>query len=158
MNAARGPVAALAGHQGRGWRRPERCRTAIRTAGRMTRVDALRPWGRGTAGTSAAGWGSGGGVGRLGGGLGGAAATLAAQGPPLVLAHPAEDSVLRQLRVLHRPGAALLQHRAPGTDRLGLVELQHGRSGVPDREEQFRILVEAGGAIAPVTGRGLGPR
>ena len=43
-----------------------------------------------------------------------------------------------------------LDDDAAAADGLGLVDLQYCRSGVPDREEEFRILVTAGSLVAPV--------
>src|SRR5690606_29477370 len=73
--------------------------------------------------------------------------------PPLLLSHAAPDAVL--LAVVERPPQALLDHSAPGADRLGPLDhpLQCWRvvpPGRADGEEQLRILVAAGGQIAPV--------
>src|SRR4029079_116910 len=38
---------------------------------------------------------------------------------------------------------------------LGLLDLEDGRTGVADREEQLRILVEARGTVAPIHGWGI---
>ena len=51
---------------------------------------------------------------------------------------------------LERPGQALLDHRAAAAHGLGLLDLQQRRPGVPDREEQLRVLVTADCAVTPV--------
>ncbi len=68
----------------------------------------------------------------------------------LVLAQPAPDAVV--LPRLERPREALLAHVAASAHLLGLLDLEDGRTGVADREEQLRVLVEAGGTVAPIHG------
>src|SRR5262249_3132347 len=67
---------------------------------------------------------------------------------PLVLTHTAPDA--RVLAALQSPAQALGHHRAAPADGLRLLDLQQSRPGVPDREEQLRVLVTAEGAVAPV--------
>ena len=47
---------------------------------------------------------------------------------------------------------ALFAHLAPTAHLLRLLDLEDGRTGVADREEQLRVLVEARGAVAPIHG------
>ena len=68
----------------------------------------------------------------------------------LVLAQPAPDTVV--LSGLERPGEALLAHVAATAHLLGLLDLEDGRTGVADREEQLRVLVEASRTMAPIHG------
>jgi len=56
---------------------------------------------------------------------------------------------------LERPREALFAHLAASAHLLGLLDLEDGRTGVADREEQLRVLVEAGRAVAPIHGGGL---
>ena len=51
-----------------------------------------------------------------------------------------------------RPREALLAHVTASAHLLGLLDLEDGRSGVADGEEQLRVLVEAGRAVAPIHG------
>jgi hypothetical protein len=51
---------------------------------------------------------------------------------------------------LERPLQALVADVAPTAHDLGLLDLEDGRSGVADREEEFGIFVEACAAMAPV--------
>src|SRR5690349_23183894 len=53
---------------------------------------------------------------------------------------------------LEGPGQALLAHLAATAHLLGLLDLEDGRTGVADREEQLRVLVEARGTVAPIHG------
>jgi hypothetical protein len=53
---------------------------------------------------------------------------------------------------LERPRETLLAHLAASADLLGLLDLEDGRPGVADREEQLWILIEACRAVAPVHG------
>src|SRR5690606_26802297 len=76
------------------------------------------------------------------------AATL--ERAPLLFAHPTPYAGV--LAGLERPAQALLRYRAAPTDRLGLLDLQQGRAGRPDREKQLRVLVSAGSTVAPVHG------
>src|SRR5690606_17710898 len=76
--------------------------------------------------------------------------TATLQQAPLVLAQsPPHAGVLAGLE---RPAQALLGDRATPADRLGLLDLQESRAGRPDREEQLRVLIAAGGMVAPVHG------
>src|SRR5690348_6654475 len=79
-------------------------------------------------------------------GPGGAALERAA----LVLGHAAPHAGV--LAAAHGPVEALLQHVTTTADRLGLGDLHQRGAGVADREEQLRVLVEAGGVVAPVHG------
>jgi two-component sensor histidine kinase len=72
------------------------------------------------------------------------------QRPPLVLAQPAPDPVV--LTCFQRPLQARVADIAPPADLLGLVDLEEGRSGVPNREEQLGVLVQTGGLVAPIHG------
>ncbi len=47
---------------------------------------------------------------------------------------------------------ALLAHLAASAHLLGLLDLEDGRTGVADREEQLRVLVEARGTVTPIHG------
>src|SRR5262249_12123167 len=67
---------------------------------------------------------------------------------PLVFAHAAPDTCV--LAALQRPAQALRNDRAAPADGLRLLDLQQSRTGVPDGEEQLRVLVTAEGAVAPV--------
>src|SRR5260370_40176151 len=69
-------------------------------------------------------------------------------GAPLVFAQAAPDA--RVLPALDRPLQAALDHRAPAAHALGLFDLEQRWACVPDREEQFRIHLTAGGVVAPV--------
>jgi hypothetical protein len=66
----------------------------------------------------------------------------------LVLAHGAPDAGI--LSCFKSPGQALAGDRATLADGLGFGDLQERWSGIPDREEQLRILVAADCAVAPV--------
>ena len=88
-----------------------------------------------------------------GSGLGGAdpgACVAALQRAPLVLAQAAPDPVV--LTGLQRPRKTLLAHLAATAHLLGLLDLEDGRTGVADREEQLWVLVEARRAMAPIHG------
>src|SRR3954451_21950273 len=98
-------------------------------------------WGRG-AGCSVRVGGAGASDGSTGPGV----ATL--EGASLVLGKATPDAGV--LSGLQRPLQAGVHDRAPAADGLGLLDLQQGRAGVADREEQLGILVEAGSAVAPV--------
>ena len=60
------------------------------------------------------------------------------------------DAVI--LAGLQRPLQTLLAHVAASAHLLGLLDLEDGRTGVADREEQLRVLVEARGTVAPIHG------
>ncbi len=66
----------------------------------------------------------------------------------IVLAHAAPNASF--LAGLHRPLQAGVHDRARAADPLGFLNLDEGRTGVADREEEFRILVTAGCLVAPV--------
>src|SRR5437763_6396871 len=51
---------------------------------------------------------------------------------------------------VERPLEALVCRGTAPADRLGLLDLQQGRTGRPDREEQLRVLIAAGSTVAPV--------
>src|SRR6478672_7606975 len=68
----------------------------------------------------------------------------------LVLAQAAPDAVV--LTRLQRPGKALLAHVAATAHLLGLLDLEDGRAGVADGEEQLWVLVEASRTVAPIHG------
>jgi hypothetical protein len=55
---------------------------------------------------------------------------------------------------LEGPCEALFAHVAASAHLFGLFDLQDGRTGVADREEQFRVLVEARGTVTPIHGWG----
>src|SRR4051812_21164363 len=84
--------------------------------------------------------------------LAGAASTsrAALERATLVFAEPTPDA--RILVGLERVLQAHLGHGAPGTHRLGLVDLVDGRAGVADREEQFGVGGETGGFVTPIHG------
>jgi hypothetical protein len=50
---------------------------------------------------------------------------------------------------LDGPFQAGLNHLAPTAYSLGFLDLEEGRPGVPNREEQLGVLVQAGSAVAP---------
>src|SRR5512144_581177 len=68
----------------------------------------------------------------------------------LVLGEPAPDPGV--LSGLQRPAKAGVHDVATTADDLGLLDLQQRRPGVPDREEQLRVLVEARCPMTPVHG------
>ena len=68
--------------------------------------------------------------------------------PALILAESAPHPGV--LTAVECPLQACLGHFAPGADLLRLIDLEQGRAGVPDREEQLRVDVTTGGVIAPV--------
>src|SRR3981189_2034730 len=76
------------------------------------------------------------------------AATL--DGAAFLFAHPAPDAGV--LTGVERPLEALFGRGTAPADRLGLLDLQQGRTGCPNGEEQFRVLVAAGSTVAPVHG------
>ena len=80
------------------------------------------------------------------------AGVAALESAALVLAETAPDPMI--LAGLEGPLQALLAHVAASADLLGLLDLEDGRTGVADREEQFRVLVEARGTVAPIHGVG----
>src|SRR5215813_2626803 len=56
----------------------------------------------------------------------------------------------RVLTAVQGPLQARLGDLALRADLLRLIDLEQGRAGVPDREEQLRVDVTTGGVIAPV--------
>src|SRR5215203_5768872 len=70
------------------------------------------------------------------------------QRPPLVLTESAPDTMI--LACFQRPLKACVAYVASPADLLRLFDLEQGRAGVPDREEQLRILVQTGGTVAPI--------
>ncbi len=87
------------------------------------------------------------------GGADAGAGVAALERATLVLAEATPDAVV--LTSLERPREALFAHLAATAHLLGLLDLEDGRTGVADREEQLRVLVEAGRAAAPIHGRGF---
>ena len=79
-------------------------------------------------------------------GAGGAAL----EGAALVLAHAAPDAGV--LAGLDGPLEAGVDDVAPTAHGLGLLDLEDGGSGVPDREEQLGVLLEARCTVTPVHG------
>jgi hypothetical protein len=51
-----------------------------------------------------------------------------------------------------RPLKARVAYVATSADLLRLFDLEQGRAGVPDREEQLRVLIQTGGTVAPIHG------
>src|SRR5690625_3428047 len=72
----------------------------------------------------------------------------ALQRAALVLAHAAPDAAV--LTALQGPPQARGAHRTRPAHLFGLLDLDQGRAGIPDREEQLGVLVSAGGVVAPV--------
>ena len=78
------------------------------------------------------------------------AGVAALESATLVLAQTAPDTVV--LAGFQSPRQALLTHVAASAHLLGLLDLHDRRPGVTDGEEQFRVLVEANGPVAPIHG------
>ena len=76
----------------------------------------------------------------------------ALESAPLVLAETAPDPMI--LAGLEGPLQALFAHVAASAHLLGLLDLEDGRTGVADREEQLRVLVEARRTVTPIHGVG----
>src|SRR5699024_931996 len=76
------------------------------------------------------------------------ARVAALEGAALVLGQPAPDA--RVLTGLESELEACSHDVALLAHRLRLLDLRDRRSGVPDREEQLGIMVEALGTVAPV--------
>src|SRR5215218_3122201 len=53
------------------------------------------------------------------------------------------------LTSFQRPLQACVSDLASPADLLGLFYLEKGRAGIPNREEQLRVLVQASGPVAP---------
>jgi len=66
---------------------------------------------------------------------------------PFVLGQPTPDPGV--LTGLDRPLQAGLNDLATTAYGLGFFDLEQGWACVPDREEQLRVLVQAGSAVAP---------
>lgn len=66
----------------------------------------------------------------------------------LVFAHAAPYAGV--LAGLEGPLQAGVYDRAPAADALGFLDLQEGRSCVPNGEKQFRVLVKARCAVTPI--------
>src|SRR3954451_791238 len=79
----------------------------------------------------------------------------ALQRASLVLAEAAPDTVV--LPGLEGPCEALFAHVAASAHLLRLLDLKDRGAGVADREEQFRVLVEARGTVSPIHGWGNPP-
>jgi hypothetical protein len=72
------------------------------------------------------------------------------------------------LTSFQRPLQACVPDVASPADLLGLFYLEEGWAGIPDREEQLRVLIQASGPVAPIHGvtlltgcfwvPGVGPR
>jgi hypothetical protein len=90
----------------------------------------------------------------------------ALQRSPLIFAETAPDTMI--LTSFQRPLQACVSDLASPADLLGLFYLEEGWAGIPDREEQLRILIQASGPVAPIHGvtlltgcfwvPGVGPR
>jgi hypothetical protein len=72
------------------------------------------------------------------------------QRSPLVFAEAAPDTMI--LTSFQRPLQACVPDLAPPADLLGLFNLEKGWAGIPDREEQLRVLVQTSGPVAPIHG------
>src|SRR3954451_4454902 len=70
------------------------------------------------------------------------------EGASLILGKATPDT--RVLTGLERPGETFLDHRAASADCLCLLDLQNRGSGIPDGEEQLRVLVTANRAVPPI--------
>lgn len=69
---------------------------------------------------------------------------------PFVFAETAPDSSI--LTGFQSPLEAGLDNFATATYSLGLFDLKQSGAGVSDREEQFRILIEACCTVSPIHG------
>jgi hypothetical protein len=81
------------------------------------------------------------------------AATL--DGATFLFAHATPHTGI--LTGVESPSEALIDNRAAAADRLGLFHLQQRRTGRSNGKEQFRVLVAAGGNVAPVRHDGNTP-
>src|SRR5829696_10080179 len=72
------------------------------------------------------------------------------QRSPFVFAETAPNTMI--LTSFQRPLQACVPDLASPTDLLGLFYLEEGWAGIPDREEQLRVLFQAGGLVAPIHG------
>ena len=75
------------------------------------------------------------------------AGSSAFQGAPFVLGQSTPDSGV--LAGLDSPFQAGLNHLAATADGFCFFYLEKRGAGVPDREEQLGVLVQAGSAVAP---------
>lgn len=55
---------------------------------------------------------------------------------------------------VNRPREALLAHLTATAHLFGLLNLEDGRTGVTDREEQLRVFIKTRRAVAPIHGEG----
>ena len=88
------------------------------------------------------------------------------QRSPLIFAETAPDTMI--LTSFQRPLQACVPDLTSPADLLGLFYLEKGRAGIPNWEEQLRVLVQASGPVAPIHWRyapnwllwalGVGPR
>jgi len=69
------------------------------------------------------------------------------EGTPFIIGLPTPDTVL--LTGLHRPVQADLGDFTAMADSSCLLDLDERWAGVPDREEQFGILIQAGSTVTP---------
>jgi hypothetical protein len=76
--------------------------------------------------------------------------SAALQRSPLIFAETAPDTMI--LTSFQRPLQACVSYLASPADLLGLFYLEKGRAGISDREEQLRVLIQAGGPVAPIHG------
>jgi hypothetical protein len=74
----------------------------------------------------------------------------ALQRSPLVFAEAAPDTMI--LTSFQRPLQACVPDIASPANLLGLFNLEKGWAGIPDREEQLRVLVQTSGPVAPIHG------
>src|SRR5829696_2398436 len=84
----------------------------------------------------------------LGAGTGPGAGIAPLDGAPLVLAHAAPHASV--LAGLESPAQTVGRDGATTADGLRLGDLQQSGTTVPHGEEQLRVLVSAGRAVAPV--------
>jgi hypothetical protein len=70
------------------------------------------------------------------------------QRSPFVFAKTAPNTMI--LTSFQRPLQACVSDFASPADLLGLFYLEKGRAGIPNREEQLRVLVQASGPVAPI--------
>jgi len=76
-----------------------------------------------------------------------AAGSAALERAPFILRQTAPHAKI--LPRLNGPFQACLNDLATTADRLGLFDLKESRAGVPNREEQLGVFIQAGSAIAP---------
>ena len=78
------------------------------------------------------------------------AGVAALQRTTLVLAQSTPHAVV--LTGLKSPLKTLLPDVATPADLLGFLDLEDGRTGVSDGEEQFRVFIETSRTVAPIHG------